>query len=151
MITCTRRLQFSAGHRVWGHESKCANLHGHNYVVFIHARAKALDSIGRVIDFSVLKEQFATWIDKFWDHGMILNQDDPICHAFGSVETMLRNKLWRAPFNPTAEEMAEYLLKEIAPSLMNPFGIEVFKITLWETENCYAEATLDEKHQLRPL
>ena len=54
MITCTRRIQFCAGHRVMGHEGKCRNLHGHNYVVFVTAQADELDSVGRVIDFSVL-------------------------------------------------------------------------------------------------
>lgn len=28
MITCTRRIQFAAGHRVMRHESKCRVIHG---------------------------------------------------------------------------------------------------------------------------
>src|SRR5262249_14498003 len=54
-VTCTRLLQFDAGHRVYQHEGKCANLHGHRYTAEITAQAEALDKIGRVIDFSVLK------------------------------------------------------------------------------------------------
>ena len=49
MITCTRRLTFCAGHRVLGHESKCAHPHGHNYVVYVTAEAEQLDDVGRVM------------------------------------------------------------------------------------------------------
>ena len=55
-VTCTRRLCFEAGHRVYGHESKCANLHGHSYKVERGLRSGA-GRVGRVIDFSVLKEK----------------------------------------------------------------------------------------------
>jgi hypothetical protein len=55
-VLAIRRIPFAAGHRVFQHESKCRNLHGHNYVAVLHARADAgLDALGRVIDFSVLK------------------------------------------------------------------------------------------------
>ena len=64
MISCTRRIQFCAGHRVLGHENKCANAHGHNYVAYISARSNDLDKVGRVIDFSVLKEKIGGWIDE---------------------------------------------------------------------------------------
>jgi 6-pyruvoyltetrahydropterin/6-carboxytetrahydropterin synthase len=49
-LTCTRRVHFSAGHRVMNHESKCATVHGHNYYVSIQAEASVLDDIGRVVD-----------------------------------------------------------------------------------------------------
>ena len=62
--SCTRRIQFASGHRVLGHENKCRHIHGHNYVAFIHAEAEQLDSIGRVIDFGVLKDKFGGWIDE---------------------------------------------------------------------------------------
>ena len=67
MIECTRRIKFDAGHRVHLHESKCRNAHGHQYIVFIYATAENLDKLGRVIDFSVLKEKFHGWIDDNWD------------------------------------------------------------------------------------
>ncbi len=75
MPECTRRLQFCCGHRVMRHESKCAHLHGHNYVAFFTASAQ-LDDVGRVIDFSVIKERVGGWIDEFWDHGFVLNEED---------------------------------------------------------------------------
>lgn len=156
MISCTRRIQFSAGHRVYRHESKCANVHGHNYIVYIYARASTLkhesksapheskpelDSIGRVIDFSVLKEQYGRWIDTSWDHGMILWKEDPLVGVFQDTEHLVGMKTCAMDFNPTAEEMARWLL-DLGPILMIGTGVEVWKIQLWETENCFAEVSL---------
>ena len=76
VTTATRRVQFCAGHRVMGHENKCAHLHGHNYVALITARADKLDSVGRVIDFSVIKQRVGGWIEQHWDHGFIIARND---------------------------------------------------------------------------
>ena len=142
--TCVRRIQFCAGHRVMDHESKCQNMHGHNYVVFFHARALWLDSIGRVIDFSVLKEKMGGWIDTYWDHGFIYYlEDDEMATMFGFEEGgHQKYKNFGLPYNPTAENMAKYLLEVTASLQMEGTGVEVFKVVLWETENCYAEAEL---------
>ncbi|CAB4138305.1 COG0720 6-pyruvoyl-tetrahydropterin synthase [uncultured Caudovirales phage] len=149
--TCTRRIQFCAGHRVMGHESKCANLHGHNYVAFFEAEADAaLDQVGRVIDFSVLKSAIGGWIDEKWDHGMILCKDDEraiaavtsVCGC-GSLENGKAQKLYLMPSNPTAENMAEYLLREICPALLAGTGVTISKVVIWETENCYATAQIE--------
>lgn len=141
-ITCTRRIQFCAGHRVHGHENKCRNAHGHNYVAFFEAAATDLDGIGRVIDFSVLKEVVGGWIDEFWDHGFIYwYQDEEIQRALSVIEGQ---KVYVLPTNPTAENMADYLLRVICPLLLKDKGVTVTKVRIWETENCYADATLME-------
>lgn len=137
-----RRIQFCAGHRVYGHESKCATIHGHNYVAFIHARPKqGLDSIGRVVDFSVLKELVGGWIDENWDHNFIVYAND--LEVLRMASTISRKK---EPYvlgvNPTAENMANFLLRAICPQLFKDHPIEVWKIVLFETENCSAEVTL---------
>lgn len=144
-ITCTRRVQFCAGHRLLGHESKCSHLHGHNYVALFHARASELDVVGRVIDFSVLKEKLGGWIDKHWDHGFICNLADKETMALlqsASVWFPNGQKKYAMPANPTAENMAEYLLRVVAPEVMAGTGVDVVKVTLWETENCFAEVSL---------
>ncbi len=142
MPECTRRLQFCCGHRVMRHESKCAHLHGHNYVAFFTASAQ-LDDVGRVIDFSVIKERVGGWIDEFWDHGFVLNEEDE--GAIQSVSNFapkdeVEQKLYLMPKNPTAENMAEHLLNDICPSLFAETGVEITKVRIWETENCYADA-----------
>jgi len=136
MITATRRIQFCSGHRVFNHESKCRNIHGHNYVAFITSEADELDDLGRVIDFSVLKQKVGGWIDENWDHGFIAFKDD-----LKAVEIIkdIGTRLYLMDQNPTAENMALHLLNDICPVLMQGTGVKITKITLWETENVYAE------------
>lgn len=147
--TCTRRLQWCSGHRVMRHESKCAHLHGHNYVGYFTATG-SLDEVGRVIDFSVLKERIGGWIDVHWDHGLILHKDDdqmisalrhfrPLIRPDG-VPIATEQKLYLMENNPTAENMAAHLLREICPWAMEETGVTVTKVRIWETENCYADA-----------
>ena len=141
--TCVRKIQFCYGHRVMKHESKCATLHGHNGIAWVHATPiKGLDKIGRVIDFSVLKEKVGTWIDDNWDHTMILNQKD-----VQTIELVKKAPAFKdifiLPYNPTAENLARYLLHIVCPKVLKKSGVIVYKITFWETENCYAEQSLD--------
>jgi 6-pyruvoyltetrahydropterin/6-carboxytetrahydropterin synthase len=139
--TVTRILEFDAGHRVHNHESKCATLHGHRYKVEITASAKQLDSIGRVIDFSVLKEKVGGWIDRAWDHNVLLFSEDVVTiKALKDVPCMKTPYI--CDFNPTAENMAEYLLHTVCPGILSATGVLVTKVVVWETPNCYAEAVL---------
>lgn len=125
------------------HESKCATLHGHNGVIWVHATPMDdLDSLGRVIDFSVLKSTIGTWVDENWDHTMIIFKDD-----LKTIELLKEAPSYKALFifdkNPTAENLAHYLLWTVCPKLLKGKGIVVHKIVFWETENCYVEQTLD--------
>jgi len=138
MITCTRRIQFCAGHRVLNHEGKCRNLHGHNYVVLITAEADGLDFIGRVIDFSVLKQKVGGWIEQKWDHGFIVFSEDN--EAKKALSVCNEQKTFEMPANPTAENMAKYLLNTVCPAVLKGTGVRVVKVVCWETENCHAEA-----------
>jgi len=136
MIECTRRLKFDAGHRVHLHESKCRNAHGHQYIVFIHATSEYLDNLGRVIDFSVLKEKFGGWIDEHWDHGFIYYEKDmEMEKALNMIEGQ---KKFSLPYNPTAENLAKYLFHVVAPELVSDTDIFISKIVVWETENAFA-------------
>ena len=133
MITVSRRLEFDAGHRLMRHESKCAFLHGHRYALEIEASGN-LDALGRVIDFSVLKGRLGDWIDTNWDHNCILHHEDTALIALLSQQT-------KKPFilrsNPTAENMALYILNDICPTLFP--GITIESITLYETPNCFTK------------
>lgn len=140
MITCTRRLLFCAGHRVVGHENKCANVHGHNYEVEVTAVGD-LDNIGRVIDFSVLKSAVGGWIEKEWDHTFIAapNEDDLLIQH---IQRMGNKKIFFLTSNPTAENLAEYLLKVVCPDVLGDSGVKVIKVVVHETPNCKATAEL---------
>jgi 6-pyruvoyltetrahydropterin/6-carboxytetrahydropterin synthase len=142
MVKVTRRLEFDAEHRVYGHESKCQTVHEHRYVVLIEAAAPQLDSIGRVIDFSVLKEKIGSWIDEAWDHTFLVWENDEEVRR--ALHTLPRAKdPFVAPWNPTAENMAEWLLHTKCPELLKGTGVTVTKVTVYETPNCSAEASLD--------
>lgn len=134
-IEAVRRFHFCAGHRVYGHESKCANIHGHNYILFVSAVADELDSVGRVIDFSVLKEKIDPWLQDKWDHTFLVYENDREMRALENQAP--KKKPWFVcPFNPTAENMGKYLLEEIFPILLKGTGVHVSQIKLHETENC---------------
>lgn len=141
-VTAVRKMWFCAGHRVLNHESKCRNLHGHNYIVKAHAEAQGgLDKLGRVIDFSVIKEQLNSWIDSHWDHTTLLYKEDEqliaVAPAFEATK-----QVFICDWNPTAENMALYLLNEICPALFQNTGVQIVKIELWETENCHVVVKL---------
>lgn len=137
-IEASRKIHFCAGHRVFGHESKCSNLHGHNYVLWVYATAEELDPLGRIIDFSILKDKIDTWIQQHWDHTFLAFEKDHELLALGPL--IQKKKPWFiCPFNPTAENMAAFLIKEIIPDLLKGSGVTVSRLTLYETENCMVE------------
>lgn len=134
----TRRVEFDAGHRVLGHEGKCATPHGHRYVAELTVSAGALDSLGRVIDFSVIKTLVGGWIDANWDHTMILHPDDPLLQHRELIGPRSPYVIPRTDANPTAENMVKYLFG-IASELLRPHGIRVDAVRLYETPNCWAD------------
>lgn len=121
-------VRFSAGHRILGHSGKCKHLHGHNYLAKVTLSCEKLDELGMVMDFARLKEFVKTWIDRHWDHNMVLNVKDPlvklhaapelmICHSTGvRAKDVFADKepYWMMFGNPTAENMAKELYAIIA-------------------------------------
>jgi len=136
----TRKLEFDAGHRIHGHESKCANIHGHRYVVELTVSAQ-LDQIGRVIDFSVLKSVCGKWIDDNLDHGMILYRDDPLVSfwelGFYNDKGIDNQKYFLMDDNPTAENIAKLLYEKFQEMLCS-YHIDVVNVLIRETPNCWA-------------
>ena len=143
-ITIMRQVKFCAGHRLLNHEGKCANLHGHNYTVEFHVTGNDVDDLGRVVDFSVLNRLFKGWIDDNWDHGFILWDQDR--NAIDAIEQVQPHRIYELPYNPTAENMARYLLTEVSPPLIQSirgYDLQMTKVVVWETENAFAEVTVD--------
>jgi 6-pyruvoyltetrahydropterin/6-carboxytetrahydropterin synthase len=142
--TVTRRIEFDAGHRVYGHESKCAHIHGHRYVVLVTcAPIDDLDSIGRVVDFSVIKGKVGTWIDENLDHGMILCEGDPLVAIWnGGFKFVGRgpeehHKHFIMKDNPTAENIARMIYFR-AEELLSDYYIKIVSVEVQETPNCKA-------------
>jgi len=131
--TATRYHDFCAGHRVLGHESKCAHLHGHNYRVEFSVEAPALDSLGRVIDFSVIKTRLCEWLEVNWDHRFLVYTLDPLA---GPLQAMDPAGVVIVDFNPTAENLAGYLLEVVGPTELLGTGADLVKVRIWETRKC---------------
>jgi 6-pyruvoyltetrahydropterin/6-carboxytetrahydropterin synthase len=139
LITCTRRIEFDAAHRVMQHESKCKHLHGHRYAIEATFAAHGLDTLGRVVDFGLIKEVLGAWIDEHWDHTTILFDKDK---ALGkSITAVTGQKIFYLAANPTAENMASYIMETVCPKLFKAMPIRCVRIRLYETPNCFAEAT----------
>ncbi len=139
-LTIMRRIRFSAGHRLRRHGGKCEFFHGHNYLAEFYVTGDGTDDVGRVIDFAELKRKFKGWIDEHWDHGFVLSQRDE--NGIAAAEMVEPSKYYLLPYNPTAENMARYLLEDICPRLLEGTGVVATKVVIWETEEACAEASL---------
>jgi 6-pyruvoyltetrahydropterin/6-carboxytetrahydropterin synthase len=105
MYKINKQFAFSASHILEGlpEGHPCARLHGHNYVVMLHLRAKELNGVGFVTDYRDL-DFVKEYIDAHLDHRHLNEVFD---------------------FNPSAENIAKYLFdlfKEILPQL---YAVEV--------------------------
>jgi 6-pyruvoyltetrahydropterin/6-carboxytetrahydropterin synthase len=129
-----RKHEIQCGHRVCDHEGKCKNLHGHSYIFHLKCISNELDSLGRVIDFSVIKELICTWLDNNWDHRLILWEEDPWLQTLIQIDSSIVT----IPYNPTAENLAKYLIEMIGPKLFANLPITLTEVTVQETSKCSA-------------
>lgn len=68
MYYITKHIEISGAHRLeLDYQSKCAELHGHNWQITIYCKSRELDSNGMVVDFSHIKRNI---VDKL-DHKVI--------------------------------------------------------------------------------
>lgn len=89
MYYVSKRMEIAGAHNLkLDYESKCSNIHGHNWIVTVHCKSKELNCNGMVIDFTHIKRQIH---DKL-DHKYINDAVD---------------------FNPTAENMAKWICEQV--------------------------------------
>ena len=106
MYTVIKELEISASHYLnLPYESKCANLHGHNWKVKIYCKARELSDYGMVEDFTHIKK----CVMDVFDHQSI-------------------NQV--VPFNPTAENISVVIWQKLRPLIPTSLDLE---ITLYET------------------
>jgi 6-pyruvoyltetrahydropterin/6-carboxytetrahydropterin synthase len=127
MVYLTRRITFSAAHRLWSAEltdeendalyEKCANLHGHghNYTLEVALHGRPDPRTGMVLNLTdmkqIIQEQVIAWVDH--KH---LNYDVP----------------WLEGIIPTTEMLVMTFWERLAGAF--PEGL-LYEVTLHETEN----------------
>jgi len=137
--TVTREHEICCGHRVYGHEGKCKNLHGHSYKFELTVGSYELDNLGRVIDFGVIKNTLCQWLEDHWDHKMLLWSKDPLASAIiNCAEHYNDHGVVLLPCNPTVENLAEYFVEDIAPGLLLGTNVNLLSVRIWETSKCSA-------------
>jgi len=124
-----RRESFNAAHRLWNPDlpddenqrlfGKCANLHGHNYVLEVVVAGEIDPDTGYVLDLKVLSEVIARQVIRDVDHRN-LNTDVP----------------WLSGRIPTAENLALAFWERLRPEL--PDGL-LRSVRVWETDKNWAE------------
>ena len=145
--TAERYHDISTGHRVVGHENKCRHLHGHNYRIHFVCEAGDLDTVGRVIDFGVIKEKLCMWVENNWDHKFLAWEQDPVIREHydvlgsdpqGEPSGLFGESIVFTPFNPTAENMAQHLVEVIGPQQLAGTGVTLTSVRIEETAKCSA-------------
>ena len=135
MITAERYHDISCGHRVWGHENKCGHFHGHNYRFHFKVTANKLDKVGRVVDFSVIKERLCQWLENEWDHKMLLWKEDPEALKIASLDP---SGVVLLDFNPTAENLAYHMVLVVGIRQLKNTGCTLIECKVEETTKCSA-------------
>lgn len=64
MYYVQKTIEISASHQLQlSYESKCENLHGHNWIIEIYMKSKNLNQDGMVMDFTHIKDEIKNKLD----------------------------------------------------------------------------------------
>ena len=101
-----------------------------------------VDEVGRIVDFSLIKKRMLGWLDDHWDHAFLIYEKDE--NALAAIQVVEPVKYFVMPHNPTAENMARYLLEVVSPYVLSDLGVIARQVSLWETTEACAVATRSE-------
>lgn len=96
------------------------------------------------MDFSEIGRRLCNWLEDNWDHRFLVWDADPWRSSLTKLDAAT---VW-VPFNPTAENMAEYLVKVIGPDVLEGTGVKLVKCCVEETRKCSATFETDNKFQI---
>lgn len=125
---------FDSAHFLQGYKGKCANLHGHQWVIEAEFSGEHLQDDGSLrgmlIDFGDLKQAVQNLAGSF-DHGLIYEKNS----LKPDTESALLSEnfhLIPVDFRPTAENFARCFYENLSQK-----GLPVSRITVYETpDNC---------------
>ncbi len=125
-------------HRVPLHTGACRAYHGHRYVAEITCKGSVKED-GMIIDFGIIKSLLGDWIDNNWDHTAILQRSDsdPAIRYIQESNEKYGKPVYFMDLAPTSENIAIELFT-VASRLFKDEPIEVSRIDIHETPNCYA-------------
>jgi len=129
MHSVSKRIEFCYGHRLMDYGGVCRHPHGHNATAEIEIRTDTLDERNMVADFSDIKRIVKDWIDREFDHKMILRHDDPLVKPL----QQLGEPVFLASANPTVEHIAKLIF-----DFVKSRGFDVVSVRVWETPSSCA-------------
>ena len=92
MYYVSKRMEIAGAHHLeLPYESKCSNLHGHNWIITVHCKSEKLTDYGMIVDFALVKKEI---------HGVL---------DHSNINDVLDNKI-----NPTAENMAKWICDKVS-------------------------------------
>ena len=74
-----------------------------------------------------------------WDHKMVLWQEDPLLEQ---LKDIVPEDIVTVPFNPTAEQLAQYLVTVVGPQQLAGTGVKLISVKIDETRKCSASYSL---------
>jgi 6-pyruvoyl-tetrahydropterin synthase len=132
----TIKTKFAGAKRLTQYEGKCQNLHGYEHI--IEASFTAEEANGIVLDFYAAHAALNKWLYENWDHTVLLNKSDEKLGQF--IAEYTGQKIYYFDFEPTAENLAEYLLIKILPQILP--NAKALSVKLYDNENSYVKASL---------
>lgn len=137
-VRISKEFSFEMAHALEGHDGKCANIHGHSYVLTVTVSGTPITDekspkLGMVIDYVDLKKIVKEEIIDSHDHAVLLKNS----HAIGIEEQYNLLKLIRTSYQPTCENMIFDFAEKIKKRL--PDNVKLFSLRLRETATSYAE------------
>ena len=89
MYYISKRLEIAGAHKLdLPYESKCSNLHGHNWIIKIYCKSEQLTNYGMIVDFKKIKEVISNALDH------------------NNINNVIK-------VNPTAENISKWIFDEV--------------------------------------
>ena len=92
MYYVSKRMEIAGAHQLkLPYDSKCSNLHGHNWIITVYCKSEKLTDYGMIVDFALVKKEI---------HGAL---------DHSNINDVLDNRI-----NPTAENMAKWICDKVS-------------------------------------